>query len=211
MAITLPSAISTAIAGNDIWSCFLLEMVIGNTTYRITDHYRPLTFSSNTYQANGNLLSIANVSDKLNADNDNLSVNLSGIDSTFRRDVLNEDAIGGDVSIYRGFLSTTTGALLANPTLVYEGIVWAVTALDDHPETSGSSRDDRATFTVEADIRSVRYRLQANAGRLTNNTSNRDMITNIANDGTITRNTGDMAFEDVSALANRNLLFGAPA
>ena len=95
----LSQAIRNAIAGQEIWPVRLIDIQIGGTTYRISDHYRPLNIGVDTYLANGNLISIDNVVNTTAVNDDSIEVSLSAIDSTFRQDILDADAIGGEVSI----------------------------------------------------------------------------------------------------------------
>ena len=96
---TLPSQITTAIQGQEIWPVRLVDVQIGDTTYYISDHYRNLTANTNLYLPNGRLLNIDNVANKTTADEDSIEISLSAIESIFRTDVLAADVIGGEVTI----------------------------------------------------------------------------------------------------------------
>ena len=126
MARVLPTAVSNAINNQEIWTVRLIDMRIGDTTYRISDHYRTVDFGGNNYLPNGDLLSVDNVTDKTQTDNDNLELALSAIDPVFRADVIAADAAGGNVDVYRGLINTSSGELLADPVLLWQGIIFSV-------------------------------------------------------------------------------------
>lgn len=192
---TLDSAVSTVIAGQDIWPVRLLDIQIGDTVNRICDHYSNLTFSGNTYLGNGNLLTITTVPDTTSANLDSVEIGLSVIDESFRADILDADSIGGEVKVYRGFLSTTTGNLVANPTLLYEGIIFAGVLSQEYPIRLGDTVYESA-FTVSVDVRATTFRLDERPGRHTNLASAHEV------DDT------DNAFEFIAGLNGRQFTFG---
>lgn len=198
--ITLPSAVSAAINSGSLWVVNLINFQAGSTTYYITDHYRNIVYSSNTYLANGRLLTIDSVKQSTSSLHSTISLSLSAINSTFRLDVLDADVIGGEVEIYRGFVSSTTGDLLADPTLLYSGIVHSTGQVDDR---------DANTFTAALDVRASSYRLTGTPGRFTEPSSTQNMVTNISNAGVITRNSSDTSFNQIALLDGVSIRFGA--
>ena len=73
--LTLDTAVQTAIEGNDIWTVRLIDLEVGGTTYRISDHYKSITVGANTYIGNGNLLAISNIKNAVRSDNDSIEIN----------------------------------------------------------------------------------------------------------------------------------------
>ena len=138
MARVLPALVTAAINNNEIWTVRLIDMTIGDTTYRISDHYRQLVVGSDIYLPNGDLINIDNVTDKTQTDNDSIEIGLSAIDPTFRSDIISADAVGGRVDIYRGLISSVTGDLLADPLLLWEGVIFSVSLSQDHNISVGS-------------------------------------------------------------------------
>ena len=193
---TLPTAIQNAIAGQEIWPVRLISIQIGDTTYYISDHYRSLLFSGQTYLPNGNLLNIDNIFDATRANDDSITIALSGIDTVFRGDVIAADAVGGDVTIYRGLISPTSGVLLANPTLVYEGFIYSVQLSEDYPTEFSGDVQTTTSFTATVDVRATTFRLGETPGRQTNPASTQEV------------DPTDMSFEFVAGLNGRNLRFG---
>ena len=96
---TLNAAITTAINGDNVWPVRLVTIAIGDMTYRISDHYINVISGGNTFLANGNLLSISNVVNQTNSNNDSIEVSLGVIESAFRADIIAADATGGTVTI----------------------------------------------------------------------------------------------------------------
>ncbi len=194
--LTLDPLVTQALAGNEIWSVRLVSLQIGNTTYRISDHYTNLTIGTDTYLPNGNLLSIDAITNDVETKNDSIEVGLSGIDSVFRKDVLAADSIGGTVSIYRGLINSTTGGFVAAPIKVYEGFIYSIGIVEDVPESLPTAVFGQSTFTIAAEIRSTTFRLQESPGRFTNDESQKQV------DNT------DKSMEYVAQLNGVNIRFG---
>lgn len=196
MARVLPTAVSNAINNNEIWTARMIEMTIGDTTYRISDHYRNISFGGNVFIPNGDLLSVDNVTDKTETDNDNLEIALSAIDPTFRGDIIAADAAGGNVDVYRGLISPNTGELLADPILLWEGVIFSISLSQDQNNRAGGDVQKTSSFTAIADVRALTFRLDEQPGRFTNPASFR------AFDST------DASADFVAGLDGRNIRFG---
>ena len=171
-------------------------MQIGGVTHRISDHYRQIVVGSDIYLPNGDLLNIDNVTDKTQADNDSIEIGLSAIDPTFRSDIISADAVGGRVDIYRGLISSTTGDLLADPLLLWEGVIFSVSLSQDHNIAIGSDVYGVSGFSAVADVRALTFRLDEQPGRFTNAQSFRDI------------DPLDEAADFVAGLDGRNVRFG---
>ena len=196
---TLSPAISAAIAGQEIWPVRLIDLTVANTTYHISDHYKNLTFSSFTYLPNGNLLSIDSIEDRVSSTDSSLEISLSGIDTNFRLDVLQADIIGSPVKIFRGFIDKSSGNLIEDPMLSYEGIVYQVTSSEEYPTTLQAEGFSPTAFTVAVEVRSTLFRLEEEPGRATNDSSNRRV------------DPTDRAMEYVASLNGKNVRFGGSA
>ena len=196
MARVLPAAVVNAINNDEIWTVRLVEMRIGDTTYRISDHYLPVSTGGNTYLPNGDLLNIDNVTDKTQTDNDSIEIGLSAVDTVFRSDILAADAVGGRVDIYRGLISSNTGDLLADPILLWEGVIFSVSMSQDHNIAVGSDVYGVTGFNAVADVRALTFRLDEQPGRFTNAQSFRDV------------DPLDEAADFVAGLDGRNVRFG---
>ena len=195
---TLDPAVATAIAGQEIWPVRMVSLQIGEMTYYVSDHYRDITYNTNTYLPNGTLLGVDNISDATTANHDSIEISLSAIDNTFRAAVLAETVIGGRVDLYRGLISPITGNLLADPLLLYEGIIFSSSLSEEYP-TQLTDTIELTGFTATIEIRSSTFRLDETPGRFTNNESNMKV------------DPTDRAMEYVASLNGRNLRFGGPA
>ena len=196
MARILPAAVATAIDNNEIWTVRLVDLRIGGTTYRISDHYRQLAIGSNLYIPNGDLINIDNVTDKTQTDNDSIEIGLSAIDPTFRADIIAADAAGGEVNIYRGLIGSTTGDLLAEPLLLWQGLIFSVSLSQNYDVTIGSAVISQTGFSAVADVRALTFRLDEQPGRFTNAQSFRDF------------DPTDESADFVAGLDGRNVRFG---
>ena len=192
---TLPSAVQTAINGQGIWPVRMISIQLGSNTFHISDHYRDLTYAGNTFLGNGTLLAIDNVVDSTTANHDSLEISLSAIDSSFRSTVIAENAIGGSVDVYRGLINPTTGALLADPLLIYEGIIFSTTLSEENP-TQLTESLVLTGFSATVEVRSSTYRLDETPGRFTNDESQRKI------------SATDNSMEFVAGLNGRNVRFG---
>ena len=193
---TLPTAIQTAIQGNEIWTVRLIDLQIGDTTYYISDHYQNISLLGNTYLANGALLNIDDISLTTSANNDSVNVSLSAIESSFRADILDADAIGGNVIIRRGLIDPATGTLLADPITIYIGVIFAVNLSEDNDIELGRESLTITGFTATTDVRSVVFRLDEAPGTFTNDDSQRTIDPN------------DRSMEFVAGLDGRTFTFG---
>ena len=193
---TLNAAITTAINGDNVWPVRLVTIAIGDMTYRISDHYINVISGGNTFLANGNLLSISNVVNQTNSNNDSIEVSLGVIESAFRADIIAADATGGTVTIQRGLIDANTGALIAEPITIYTGIIFSVSISEGGEIELGGSQYQQVAFTASIDVRAVTFRLDENPGRFTNDASNRRV------------DSGDAAMEFVAGLNGRNVTFG---
>lgn len=196
MARILPANVLAAIDANEIWTVRLINMRIGDTTYFISDHYRQITFNSNVYLPNGNLLNIDNVTDKTQTDNDSIEIGLSAIDTSFRADIIAADAVGGEVDIYRGLVNSSTGDLLADPVLLWQGLIFSIALSQDNDVSLGSDVISQTGFNAVADVRALTFRLDEQPGRFTNAQSFRDV------------DPLDEAADFVAGLDGRNVRFG---
>ena len=104
MARGLSSALLTELANQNIKPILLLEILFP-TPQRLTNHYKNISFNSNTYSASGHLLSITNKSENAELDVSNFSVNLSAVDSAFTSILLNNVVSNDIVTIDIGLLN----------------------------------------------------------------------------------------------------------
>ena len=100
------------------------------------------------------------------------------------------------MDIYRGLISSTTGDLLADPLLLWEGVIFSVSLSQDHNIAIGSDVYGVSGFSAVADVRALTFRLDEQPGRFTNAQSFRDI------------DPLDEAADFVAGLDGRNVRFG---
>lgn len=106
MARGLSTALKNELANQTIKPILLVEILFP-TPQRLTNHYKDITFNSNTYSASGHLISITNKSENANLDVSNFTVNLSAVDSAFTSIILNNNVSNDEVSIDIGLLNAS--------------------------------------------------------------------------------------------------------
>ena len=78
----LSSSITTELQNQNIKPIVLVEILFP-TPQRITNHYKDITFNSNTYTASGHLLSITTKAENAEVDTSSFQIELSGADNAF--------------------------------------------------------------------------------------------------------------------------------
>ena len=94
----LSSSITTELQNQNIKPIVLVEILFP-TPQRITNHYKDITFNSNTYTASGHLLSITTKAENSEVDTSQFQVELSGVDNAFISIVLNNVVSNDNVNI----------------------------------------------------------------------------------------------------------------
>lgn len=194
--LTISSTLQQVIDNDNVWPVKLLDLQIGEVTYRISDHYKNISMGIDTYLANGNLVSIDSVMHDIDSSENTLEIGLSGINSAFRRDVIEADSIGGNVTVYRGFIDESTGELVEDAHVIFEGVIFQVSVSENYPMDIPNSPLTQESFSVTAEVRSTNFLLQEVTGRSTNNESNMRV------------DPTDLSMEFVEGLNGRNLRFG---
>ena len=102
----LSSSITTELQNQNIKPIVLVEILFP-TPQRITNHYKDITFNSNTYTASGHLLSITTKAENAEVDTSNFQIELSGADNAFISIVLNNVVSNDNVNIDIAFLDSS--------------------------------------------------------------------------------------------------------
>lgn len=171
------------------------EMIISSTdSLRLSTHYTDLTFDSNTYVAAGHLLVISQISDTVDVKQNSINVSLSGLDQTIIGQIAGADVrfLGSPITLYRGYVSGTTGALVADPFVVWRGIV------NDYSTAYGGNIGQENTVIINVACKNeVVAIVETNTGRYTSQASFQDF------------NSTDRSMEFVPTLTDFNPRFGA--
>jgi uncharacterized membrane protein YgcG len=96
----------TAVQGDHIVSVIMIDLTLDNTTYYLSNAYKPVTYDGNTYTELGSFLGMNAMVDDIKATNGDLSISLSGIpsDADYMNIVLTTNIKGGEVIVRRGFM-----------------------------------------------------------------------------------------------------------
>ena len=102
-----------------------VNMVLGDTTYYLSDAYNALTVEGNEYTSLGALMSVSDIQDDYKSTQGTVTIAISGIPNTvdFMDIILNEKIKGGEINVYRAFFDTVTLEQQANAYLRYKGII----------------------------------------------------------------------------------------
>ena len=125
MARGLSSSVKTQLATGIIDPVLLIEIGFGTPIY-LTNASFDITSSvsgtSRTYLSNGHLRSVTGISETNKPTKNSLSLSLSAVDQTYVSVILNENIIGKEVKIWRGYLDSSS-AIIADPFLLYYGTI----------------------------------------------------------------------------------------
>ena len=117
MARGLTSAVNTELATDSLNPVTLVYLGVGSGS-RYTDHYKDITYDSNTYTASSLFMNASAVSESSEVEVTNIELKFSGADQTIISLFLNNNYMNKDVQVYKGFLDSSQ-ALISNPFLFF--------------------------------------------------------------------------------------------
>jgi uncharacterized membrane protein YgcG len=131
----------TAVQGNTIISCLLVDLDIDGTTYYLSNAYKKLTYNSNTYTELGAFLGVSEVAEDIRATNGDITLNLSGVpssDGAYLSLVLTTNIKGGTVKVYRGFFDQSTFELDTSQVYTrFNGVITNFAITEDNNNYTG--------------------------------------------------------------------------
>lgn len=127
------------------------------------------TAGTNTYLAQGEFMGFTGLTEDFDVRVGKFGITLSGVGTTYINSFVNltsnpKNKIayeGARVVVYKAFLSTTTGALVDTPLLIFDGIIYNV-----------GIEETATTCTISVECSSLFADFERTAGRRTNNGSN---------------------------------------
>lgn len=182
----LDPTLLTYLQNRKIRTAFLIEADFESGWVRLTTHSRDIVFQGNTYFQAGTL-SIDGISQNLKLQNTESNVSLSGIPSTYKALVLNENYVGNDFNIYQAFFDFTTDEPVIDPILISTGVINGMQFTDDA---------ESGTATINLPISTIWARFEEVKGLLTNPSSHKKLYPN------------DKIFDMVPSLAEKVIEFG---
>ena len=105
----MPTIIS-ALTATSIKHCLLVDIVVNETTYYISNAYSPITYNGNSYTQLGHFMGMSEIQDDLKVTNNQINLQLSGIppddgSPNYMNIALNSNLKGSKVKIYRAFFN----------------------------------------------------------------------------------------------------------
>ena len=133
MARSLTTAVKNKLATNKLNPVTLIYLGIASGS-RYTDHYKDISYDSNTYTASSLFLGSSEVSEESNVAVDSITIAFTGADQTIISLLLNNAYMDKEVEIYKGFLDSDQ-ALIDNPFLIFKGNIESF-SLEETEESS---------------------------------------------------------------------------
>ena len=167
------------------------------STLTFSDYYKEYTLGGTIYQGLGELLSITDTTSSLRATGQELTFSISGIPEGNVADVLTKKIKGSQLTVYRAFFDSNTGAILnipSNPVGKFKGVISNYTITDDLEEGARTG-----SFTITFVATNVVDLLNNKVtGRRTNPIDEKQFFPT------------DESFDRIPALVKSNFNFGAP-
>ena len=136
MTRTLTTAVKNELATDSLQPITLVYINVG-TGYRFTDHYKDVTYDSNTYSASSLFTNISSVKESSEIEISNMTVSFSGADQTIISLFLNNNYMEKEAEIYKGFLDNNE-QVIADPFLLFKGRIESF-SIDESIEQSNAN------------------------------------------------------------------------
>lgn len=152
------SAFRTEIVKDQSHPLHLIEVYLDSATYYVTDNFRDITYSSNTYTALGFFLNFDTIEESAAISASKITLGLSGVDQQYTNLFLTEHYIDRRVVIRKAFINTSN-ALVADPVVIFDGRM-------DNPVITEDTDSGLATVAVTVSNQFVDF--EKTPGRYTN-------------------------------------------
>ena len=114
------TAFQTEIKKDQSHPLHLIEVYLDSATYYVTDNFRDVSYSSNTYTALGFFLNFDPIEESAAINASKITLGLSGVDQQYTNLFLTENYVDRRVVIRKAFISTAN-ALIADPVIIFDG------------------------------------------------------------------------------------------
>lgn len=188
-----------AVTGSQINHAEFVRLTVGTaaTVYTFCNAAAPITVSGITFTNLGALLNVGDVQRDIKATSDDMTIALTGIDSTNIALILSSDIKGSLVEVWRGFFNSNN-QIITTPTTQffkrYQGIINSVSITEDF---NSEARTRIATCSISCS--SMRRILENRLSGVKTNQSNWQFIY-----------SGDTSMNRVSEISNTFFDFGSP-
>jgi len=119
MTRTLTTAVKNELLTDSLQPVTLVYINVG-TGFRFTDHYKDITYDSNTYSASSLFTRLSSVTESSEIEVSNITLSFSGADQTIISLFLSNNYMEKEAEVYKGFLNSSE-AVIADPFLLFKG------------------------------------------------------------------------------------------
>jgi len=182
-----PSNVAAALATQHVSLVTFVKLAFPSGTVYVHNSIGTYTFGGNDYLGVGNLGAISPFEEGADVSPYQITLSLSGLDSTIASAALNEDYYKHPVTVLLGVLNASD-VLLADPTVIFEGF------MDQMNVSIGADGGDEITLTAESEL--ARFDKASNLKYTT---------TQLQSDF-----SGDLAFEFMPDIEGAKIRWGDP-
>ena len=119
MTRNLTTAIKNELETDSLQPINLVYINVGSG-YRFTDHYKDVTYNSNTYTASSLFTKLSSVKESSEVEVSNITLSFSGADQTIISLFLSNTYMEREAEVYKGFLDNNE-QVIADPFLLFKG------------------------------------------------------------------------------------------
>lgn len=119
MTRTLTTAVKNELETDSLQPVNLVYINVGSG-FRFTDHYKDITYDSNTYSASSLFTRLSSVTESSEIEVSNITLSFSGADQTIISLFLSNNYMEKEAEVYKAFLNTSEG-VIADPFLLFKG------------------------------------------------------------------------------------------
>lgn len=145
MSRGFPSTVLTALSAQHVVLVTFVKIEFASGTIYLNNSIGTFTFNGNSYQGVGDLGQISQIEEGAVVSPYAITLSLSGLDTTIAGAALNEDYYQRPVTVFLGVLNDT-GALIADPTVVWEGFI------DQMNVSLGADDGDVISLVAESEL-----------------------------------------------------------
>ena len=119
MTRSLSNAVKTELATDNLKPITLVYINV-SSGHRFTDHYKDITYDSNTYSASSLFTSLSSVRESSEIEVSNITISFTGADQTIISLFLSNAYMEKEAEVYKGFLDSNE-SVIADPFLLFKG------------------------------------------------------------------------------------------
>jgi len=182
-----------------------IEVTIETTVLRFTTGFESRTYNGNTYNPLGQFLGVSDIQNTISNTSDEMTISLSGVNNQYLPDILTKQIKGGEVKIYRYFLSRS---LSSQSYSVFPRFIGVITnyAISEDIDTDGAGTN--INYTISLICSSIFGVLDS---RISGRRTNQQDYQKYYNETYITTNiTSDPSMNRVIKLFDEKFDFGMP-